>query len=59
MARLEMRIAIEEVLTRMRNIRLGDPRQIVEAPGTTWGFTHLPLVFDKAPSAASPTASSG
>jgi cytochrome P450 len=50
MARLEMRIAIEEVLSRMHNIRLGDPDQILEAPGTTWGFTHLPLVFDKAPS---------
>jgi cytochrome P450 len=49
MARLEMRIAIEEVLSRMDNIRLADLDQVVEAPGTTWGFSSLPLVFDKAP----------
>ncbi|MCU1690923.1 MAG: cypA [Frankiales bacterium] len=49
MARAEMRVAIEEALKRMHNIRLQDPSTIVERPGSTWGLEVLPLRFDPAP----------
>lgn len=47
MARTEMRVAFEETLKRMTNIRLADPAKVVEVPGTTWGISDLPIVFDR------------
>lgn len=51
MARVELKVAFEEALRRMTNIRLVDPSQVVEAPGTTWGIMSLPITFDKVPEA--------
>ena len=45
MARAEMKVAIEEVLDAMEDIRVSDPDQIVEHPGSTWGIGKLPVVF--------------
>jgi cytochrome P450 len=45
MARAEMKVAIEEVLDAMDDIRVSDPDEIVEHPGSTWGIGHLPVVF--------------
>jgi cytochrome P450 len=49
MAREEMRVAFEETLRRMHNIRIPDLDQVVEEPGTTWGITRLPITFDATP----------
>jgi cytochrome P450 len=46
MARIEIRVALEEALKRMDNIRLADPAAVVERPGSTWGLDVLPLRFD-------------
>lgn len=48
MARVELKVAFEEALKRMTNIRIADPDGIVEAPGTTWGIMSLPITFDRA-----------
>ncbi len=45
MARTEMRIAFEEVLAAMDDIRLTDPDAVVEQVGTTWAVTTLPVEF--------------
>lgn len=45
MARAEMKIAFEEVLAAMADIRLTDPDDVVEDRGTTWAITHLPVTF--------------
>ena len=45
MARAEMKVALEEVLDAMDDIRVSDPDQIVEHPGSTWGIGNLPVVF--------------
>ena len=45
MARTEMRIAFEEVLAAMDDIRLADPDTVVEEVGTTWAVTTLPVEF--------------
>jgi hypothetical protein len=45
MARAEMKVAIEEVLAAMDDIRVSGVDQIVEHPGSTWGIGHLPVVF--------------
>ena len=45
MARAEMKVGIEEVLNAMEDIRVSDPDQIVEHPGSTWGIGKLPVVF--------------
>jgi len=45
MARAEMKVALEEVLDAMEDIRVSDPGQIVEHPGSTWGIGNLPVVF--------------
>jgi cytochrome P450 len=45
MARAEMKVALEEVLRTMDDIRVSDPDQIVEHPGSTWGIGNLPVVF--------------
>lgn len=45
MARAEMKIAFEEVLAAMTDIRITDPRDVVEDRGTTWAITHLPVTF--------------
>jgi cytochrome P450 len=45
MAREELRVAFEETLSRMHDIRVADPAGIVEEPGTTWGITNLPVTF--------------
>lgn len=45
MARAEMRIAFEEVLAAMDDIRLTDPDAVVEEVGTTWAVTTLPVEF--------------
>lgn len=47
MARVELKVAFEEVLRRMGNIRVTDKDGIKEAPGTTWGIMSLPVAFDK------------
>lgn len=47
MARAELKVGFEEILSRMTNIRLTDPDGINEAPGTTWGIMALPVAFDK------------
>jgi cytochrome P450 len=49
MARIEIRIGLEEALKRMHNIRLADPKAVVERPGSTWGIDSLPILFDPAP----------
>ncbi|TCK25172.1 cytochrome P450 [Pseudonocardia endophytica] len=45
MARTEMRIAFEEVLAAMGDIRVADPDAVVEQVGTTWAITTLPVEF--------------
>ena len=45
MARAEMKVALEEVLDAMEDIRVSDVDQIVEHPGSTWGIGNLPVVF--------------
>jgi cytochrome P450 len=45
MARAEMKAALEEVLDAMDNIRISEPDQIVEHPGSTWGVGNLPVEF--------------
>jgi hypothetical protein len=40
-----MKVAIEEVLAAMDDIRVSGVDQIVEHPGSTWGIGHLPVVF--------------
>jgi len=52
MAREEMRVAFEEVLARLHDIRIPDPDAVVEEPGTTWGITSLPVTFTPASGAA-------
>jgi cytochrome P450 len=47
MARAEMKIAFEEVLAAMADIRLTDPDDVVEDRGTTWAITHLPVTFSR------------
>lgn len=47
MARAEMKVAFEEILARVDNIRPEDVDAIVESTGPTWGLTHLPITFDK------------
>ncbi|HEY2224601.1 cytochrome P450 [Actinomycetospora sp.] len=49
MARAEMKIAFEEVLAAMDDIRLADPDAVVEDVGTTWAITHLPVTFTRRP----------
>jgi cytochrome P450 len=45
MARVEMKVAFEEVLAAMGDIRLAEPTDVVEEIGTTWAVTHLPVTF--------------
>lgn len=45
MARSEMKVAFEEVLDAMEDIRLTDPADVVEEVGTTWAITRLPVTF--------------
>jgi cytochrome P450 len=45
MARAEMKAALEEVLEAMDDIRISEPDQIVEHPGSTWGVGNLPVEF--------------
>jgi cytochrome P450 len=47
MARAEMKVAVEEVLASMADIRLTDPAEVVEDVGTTWAITHLPVTFNR------------
>jgi cytochrome P450 len=47
MARAEMKVAFEEVLAAMDDIRLTDPADVVESRGTTWAVTHLPVTFTR------------
>ncbi len=47
MARTEMKVAFEEVLAAMDDIRLTDPDDVVEDVGTTWAITHLPVTFSR------------
>jgi cytochrome P450 len=47
MARAEMKVAFEETLRRMTNIRLQDVDRVVETTGPTWGLTQLPITFDR------------
>lgn len=49
MAREELKVAFEETLRRMTNIRVSDPAKVVEEPGTTWGISSLPITFDAVP----------
>ncbi len=48
MARAEMKIAFEEVLAAMTDLRLTDPDDVVEDRGTTWAITRLPVTFTRA-----------
>lgn len=45
MARSEMKVAFEEVLASMDDIRLTDTADVVEEVGTTWAITRLPVTF--------------
>lgn len=45
MARSEMKVAFEEVLASMDDIRLTDAADVVEEVGTTWAITRLPVTF--------------
>lgn len=47
MARSEMKVAVEELLSAVDDLRLTDPADVVEEVGTTWGVTRLPVVFSK------------
>jgi cytochrome P450 len=47
MARTEMKVAFEETLARLANIRLADPDKVVEESGTTWSISSLPIQFDR------------
>jgi cytochrome P450 len=45
MARVEMKVAVEEVLAAMDDIRITDSADVVEEVGTTWAITTLPVTF--------------
>lgn len=45
MARVEMKVAFEEVLAAMDDIRITDPTGVIEEVGTTWAITTLPISF--------------
>ncbi|GLZ47934.1 cytochrome P450 [Actinomycetospora sp. NBRC 106375] len=44
-ARAEMKVALEEALAAMDDLRLTDPADVVETIGTTWAISHLPVTF--------------
>lgn len=46
LARLQIRVALEELLSRVRNIRLADGAEIEFAPGIARHPVALPVVFD-------------
>lgn len=48
MARVEMKVAVEEVLKRMPDYRIDDPGKVVEKVGTTWSLSSLPVSWDVA-----------
>jgi cytochrome P450 len=50
LARLESKVALEQLLTRLRNIRLADPDSVEHHPRTMMfrGFEHLRLAFERA-----------
>lgn len=47
MARTELKVAFEEVLAALDDIRLTDPDEVHEAIGTTWAITRLPVTFSR------------
>lgn len=52
MARSEMKVAFEETLAATDDIRLTDPDDVVEAVGTTWAITRLPVTVTPRPAAS-------
>ncbi len=48
-ARQNLRVALEEILTRMHDIRLIDDDPPRRAPGIAWGVAYLPVTFTPGP----------
>jgi cytochrome P450 len=46
MARVEMRVAIEELLTRIPDYRITSYDEVLEKPGMTWTVSALPATWD-------------
>ncbi|GAA4840797.1 cytochrome P450 [Actinomycetospora corticicola] len=51
MARTELKVAFEEVLAALDDIRITSPDDVHETIGTTWAITHLPVTFTRGGSA--------
>lgn len=47
MARTELKVAVEEVLAALDDIRITSPDDVHEAIGTTWAITRLPVTFTR------------
>lgn len=48
-ARLNLRVAFEEILTRLHDIRIPDGATPVRTPNVAWGLSRLPLEFTPGP----------
>lgn len=49
MARLELKVGLEETLKRLNDIRIADVDGVAERPGATWNMERLPLTFSYVP----------
>ncbi|MGH9005311.1 MAG: cytochrome P450, partial [Acidimicrobiia bacterium] len=58
LARLELRVALEEVLRRIPDYRLDDDAAVVRYPGVTRGISALPVRFTPGPRLLQPAGSS-